>query len=892
MADFAKSGGKDMRKFPKLILAIIFVSIEILVSRSTIFAVCTNGSPGYCANSGACDAGEHCSGNSCCVPNNPPPPWTCFPAGTKVKMASGEERNIEEVAVGDEVVSQSESGNRSVSTVTKLDQPVRDHMCRLSFEDGDSLRLTNEHPLFTQDGWKAIAPGNTLKDNPTLVVGSLVIGDRVVKEDKSWSQVTNISCWSEKIQAYNLILDNGAHTYFADDYLAHNKNNCDPNIILGCNTCSAYCGGGTQQCLNECGDVSTRACNTQACCEVGPPTIRSINDSVINWTPGVKGTQQVLRVGTNYSEVTSGCPNGSSCVASPEFPAYVPGAMSGRLYFYLTTLNAANNPTGCLQTNSSYASEADCETSLALNLPGQTTGKCYPSLASCQMYNVDTYDVGTMPAGYYYWRVVNLAACSYLDDIAVSTVVDELPVGNHDSSSCSASIGWACDPSDYSVALQIHFYAVDPFGTNTFIGSTVANVAREAAIGTQCGGNSSHGFSFDMSSGPAWLRDGNSHTISAYAINIGQGSGNPLLGTPKSFTCPTITGFVYNDADNICSNTVPFSGQTVTLNSLTTPSTTTTAGDGSFSFVAPIASNTLDVSIPSGYTCSTGASGTGCGVTARCSNQPSVAAGSVGNNFFLTQSRGAWWQAEGAGVYAGSNAGGATVQSILPKASDRLILAGAGGTVGAVLHASGNVSTGSLGQVSDPMWVAKTKYGGATTDYAYFAKKLGIIDSMVPETKASGMSNGNDCTVVDGYCYVAATGTSGDWHVTTGQKYIVLVDGNFAINNNIIVDNGGFLAIIAKGDITVAASATLTQVQGLYVSENFITNAIGVPLEVQGSVVAWTGVSLGRDLGGAGNISNPAEKFIYRPDLLVNMPESMKSFVMQWQEVVPGTYGN
>jgi len=35
-------------------------------------------------------------------------------------------KNIEEVKVGDKVVSQDEKGNKSVSRVTKLDQPVRD----------------------------------------------------------------------------------------------------------------------------------------------------------------------------------------------------------------------------------------------------------------------------------------------------------------------------------------------------------------------------------------------------------------------------------------------------------------------------------------------------------------------------------------------------------------------------------------------------------------------------------------------------------------------------------------------------------------------------------------------------------------------------------------------
>ena len=79
-----------------------------------------------------CSPNHHCNVCSCAVnvpPALPPPnvdPWTCFPAGTKVSMAStGGTKNIEDVKVGDQVVSQDESGNRSVSTVAKLEQPVR-----------------------------------------------------------------------------------------------------------------------------------------------------------------------------------------------------------------------------------------------------------------------------------------------------------------------------------------------------------------------------------------------------------------------------------------------------------------------------------------------------------------------------------------------------------------------------------------------------------------------------------------------------------------------------------------------------------------------------------------------------------------------------------------------
>ena len=101
------------------------------------------------------------------------------------------------------------------------------------------------------------------------------------------------------------------------------------------------------------------------------------------------------------------------------------------------------------------------------------------------------------------------------------------PFGFFDSADCNAFSGWACDANDYSSPLAVHFYSDGQAGSGgTFLGAATANTTREATVGSLCGGNKSHGFSFAT---PASLKDGKSHTIYAYAINIPAGS-NPLLG--------------------------------------------------------------------------------------------------------------------------------------------------------------------------------------------------------------------------------------------------------------------------------------------------------------------------------------------------------------------------
>ena len=283
--------------------------------------------------------------------------WTCFPAGTKVLMENGNQKNIEEINVGDAVVSQSEKGNKSESRVTALDQPIRDHMCQINFEGGEDLKLTDEHPLFTQDGWKSINPKNTFRENPNLKVGKLKEGDQVAKADGATAKVKDFTCWSEKVQTYNLILDNGANTYFADGFLTHNKGggggswavgavyNCDAptwevdpdNLIV--NWC---CDARTQQEEWACctGNACFHPYGEEPCyspaiaqyqliygckrtCQATPPTItnvtrNSVTSLTVTWTPGQSGTSQGIYIGTNIADVNAYCPDGSTCVVKQD----------------------------------------------------------------------------------------------------------------------------------------------------------------------------------------------------------------------------------------------------------------------------------------------------------------------------------------------------------------------------------------------------------------------------------------------------------------------------------------------------------------------------------------------------------------------------------------------
>ena len=347
-----------------------------------------------------------------------------------------------------------------------------------------------------------------------------------------------------------------------------------------------------------------------------------------------------------------------------------------------------------------------------------------------------------------------------------------------------------------------------------------------------------------------------------------------------------IQGTVYNDPGNTCSQATPWSGGgTVTVGS----ATGTIAANGTYSVTATGNSSYIaSLSMPAGYTCSTGAL---CGV---CPDRSGIASPSTGNNFFITNNKAAWWQAAGGPVYAGSPGAGVTIRSQLPTASSALILPGAGGTVGALLRSTGSVDLGS-GIVSSTGWSTKSTYHGRVMNYDYFAAQMGVAKNQANDWLGGTLDKPTYDPTKDFWYSPATSDIANPWTVGATEKYVVFVNGDLNIKNNITVANGGFLAFIVKGNIVVDPG--VTAVQGIYVANgNFATLSIyslGVtndaPLAVQGSVAVWGNMDLRRNLGGAGNI-DPGEQFDYRPDLLTSMPDKLKTFAMQWQEVPAGTF--
>jgi hypothetical protein len=248
-------------------------------------------------------------------------------------------------------------------------------------------------------------------------------------------------------------------------------------------------------------------------------------------------------------------------------------------------------------------------------------------------------------------------------------------------------------------------------------------------------------------------------------------------------------------------------------------------------------------------------------------------------DFFVSDQRDAWFQVESGCLHADN---GNISTKIPPGATKPYLITGVSGlpSYTGVLSLGADFGVEAINE-SGSQWRAKTKYEALKTDYGYFNRLL--EDDPSPKTDWSGGAFG-----ASGVYKASGDVNMEGRTIASGNTYVALVDGTVTITGNITVAQGGFLAVIASGDITVNDS--VLAVQGVYVADGIFKSGSGAETEQfvgQGIFVGWGGMSLKRSLGGRANNQNPAERYIWRPDLQVNAYSYLKKPHFTWKEVAP-----
>jgi len=260
-------------------------------------------------------------------------PPSCFLPGTLITMGDGSKKVIEDVRVGEQVLSfNEETQELVVSEVNKIQSPIRADYMIMTFENGIKLNLTRDHPMYTKTknyiGWASKQPEKTLIDYG-VYAEELEVGDYILNASKEWVQIINLEYVNETVQTYDLEHISNTNTYFADGFLAHNRNHPRPRLP------PPECVSGTTQ-RQSCGDCGRK---TRTCVAGRWGSFGSCSGQGV-CTPGDTQTQTCDRNGFQ------------TCTNSCEFPP--PGVCQGENPFCSLSIDCGQQKLVCRSGYLSY----------------------------------------------------------------------------------------------------------------------------------------------------------------------------------------------------------------------------------------------------------------------------------------------------------------------------------------------------------------------------------------------------------------------------------------------------------------------------------------------------------------------------------------------------------
>lgn len=139
----------------------------------------------------------------------------CLVKGTKITMADGSEKNIEEIKEGDEVLSYTTSNTTGKSMVKAVAQKNHTDFVTYRFKSGRSLTCTLDHPLFSPKfGWVSCDPEKSKFYKGFVNVGTVKIGTYILQSDGSDDQITAIERGKKEQPSYTITKLSDKHIGF------------------------------------------------------------------------------------------------------------------------------------------------------------------------------------------------------------------------------------------------------------------------------------------------------------------------------------------------------------------------------------------------------------------------------------------------------------------------------------------------------------------------------------------------------------------------------------------------------------------------------------------------------------------------------------------------------
>ena len=150
----------------------------------------------------------------------------CVAEDSLISMADGTQKQIKDIKVGDKVLSYNTTTRKIEQTVVQsLTKVIRRDIVHITFADGSYIKITPDHPMFSERGWIAYstADGENTYPEVELEKQGTQIGDMILSLsllfDKEIVDMKYIT--GETIPVYTFTVENN-HNYFAQSVLIHN----------------------------------------------------------------------------------------------------------------------------------------------------------------------------------------------------------------------------------------------------------------------------------------------------------------------------------------------------------------------------------------------------------------------------------------------------------------------------------------------------------------------------------------------------------------------------------------------------------------------------------------------------------------------------------------------
>lgn len=150
----------------------------------------------------------------------------CFVGDTKITMADGLIKNIEDIRAGDLILTYDPETLliKKPGEVTSIESPIKDDIIEFILSNGTTIEATTEHPFWViGKGWASYSPERTMLDHK-MDVAKIEKDDMLL--DVKGNHVILLDMKDNNIEfkkVYNILMSEGYHTYYANDILVHNK---------------------------------------------------------------------------------------------------------------------------------------------------------------------------------------------------------------------------------------------------------------------------------------------------------------------------------------------------------------------------------------------------------------------------------------------------------------------------------------------------------------------------------------------------------------------------------------------------------------------------------------------------------------------------------------------